>query len=86
MDLLKNWLKNWQIYSNLHRKMSKCFSNFFEKVLKFPINAKEKTLKQPKRLQVQIAIGTFPWAHCTTCFGSRSLKICPMLGSIMTLV
>jgi hypothetical protein len=31
------------------------------------INAKKKKLKQPKRLQVQFVIGTFPWAHCTTC-------------------
>ncbi len=33
------------------------------------INVKIKKLKQPKTLQVQIAIGTFPWAHCTKCFG-----------------
>jgi hypothetical protein len=33
------------------------------------INVFKKKLKQPKILQVQIAIGTFPWAHCTTCFG-----------------
>ncbi len=27
------------------------------------INVFKKKLKQPKRLQVQITIGTFPWAH-----------------------
>jgi hypothetical protein len=33
------------------------------------INVFKKKLKQAKRLEVQITIGTFPWPHCTTCFG-----------------
>ncbi len=55
--------------------MSKCFSNFFEKVLKFPINAKKKKLKQPKRLQ--IVIGTFPWAHLHNMFWMKITKNLP---------